>query len=136
MKRILFAASALAIAGAAALTPASAQVYFGADRGGVGVQVGPVGAGIGPYWDGRYHHRYWHDYAYAPGDCRLIRERIVTPGGPYNLPLSSRLRLTSDRYVTVRPGTPFCARSFYSLIGYCSASQCRPTLLTAAHVIE
>ena len=32
MKRILFAASALAIAGAAALTPASAQVYFGADR--------------------------------------------------------------------------------------------------------
>jgi hypothetical protein len=80
MRRILFAASALAIAGAAALTPANAQLYLGADRGGVGVQVGPVGAGIGPYWGGRYH-RYWNDYAYAPADCRLIRERVVTPGG-------------------------------------------------------
>jgi hypothetical protein len=77
MKRILFAASALVIAGAAALTPANAQVYLGADPGGVDVEVGPLGAGIGP----RYHHRYWHDYAYAPGECRLIHERIVTPSG-------------------------------------------------------
>jgi len=81
MKRILLAASVLALAGAATLTPASAQVFLGADPGGVGVQVGPVGAGIGPRWDGRYHHRYDNDYAYVPGDCRLIRERIVTPSG-------------------------------------------------------
>ena len=67
--------SALAMAGAATLTSAHAQVYLGADPGGVGVQVGPIGAGIGP----RYHQRYLNDYAYAPGECRLIRERIVTP---------------------------------------------------------
>lgn len=74
MKRILLTVSALAIAGAAALTSANAQ--------GVGVQVGPIGAGVGvgPYWGGRYHHRYWNDYAYA-GECRVIRERIVTPSG-------------------------------------------------------
>ena len=73
MKRILVALSALAIAGAATLTSANAQ--------GVGVQVGPFGAGVGvgPYWNG-YHHRYWNDYAYA-GDCRLIRERVMTPSG-------------------------------------------------------
>jgi len=80
MKRILFAVSALAIASAAALTPANAQVYLGADPGGVGVQVGPFGAGVGTYWDGRYHHRYSRDYAYAR-DCRVIRESIVTPSG-------------------------------------------------------
>ena len=72
MKRIFFAVAALAIAGAAALTPASAQ--------GVGVQVGPVGVGVGPYWDDGYHHRYWHDYGYA-GECRVIRERTETPSG-------------------------------------------------------
>ena len=81
MKRILLAASVLAIATAAAFTPARAQVYLGADPGGVGVQVGPIGAGIGPNWDGRYRHGYWRDYAYAPPDCRIIRERIVTPRG-------------------------------------------------------
>ena len=81
MKRILIAASALAIASTFAFTPAKAQVYLGADPGGVGVQVGPIGAGIGPNWDGRYHHRYWNNYAYAPADCRIIRERIVTPRG-------------------------------------------------------
>ncbi|HMF23131.1 MAG TPA: hypothetical protein VKG24_13530 [Pseudolabrys sp.] len=78
MKRILIAMSALAIAGAA-LTSANAQ--------GVGVQVGPFGAGVGvgPYYG--YHHRYWHDYAYA-GECRVIRERIMTPSG--NVILRSR----------------------------------------------
>jgi hypothetical protein len=81
MRRILIAASALSLLmAAAAFTPANAQVYFGADPGGVGVQVGPLGAGIGPNWDGRYHHRYWRDYAYAP-DCRFVRQRIVTPSG-------------------------------------------------------
>jgi len=78
MKRILFAVSAFAIASAAALTPANAQVYLGADPGGAGVQVGPVGAGA--YWDGRYHDRYSRDYGYAR-DCRVTRERIVTPSG-------------------------------------------------------
>jgi hypothetical protein len=71
MKRILLAVSVLAIAGAATLTSANAQ--------GVGVQVGPLGAGVGVY-DGPYHHRYWHDYGYA-GECRVIRERIETPSG-------------------------------------------------------
>jgi hypothetical protein len=79
MKRTLFAAATLAIVGAATV-PASAQVWVGADPGGVGVQVGPVGVGVGPdYWG--YHHRYWRDYAYYAPDCRVIRERIVTPRG-------------------------------------------------------
>ena len=39
MKRILIAASALAIASTFAFTPAKAQVYLGADPGGVGVQL-------------------------------------------------------------------------------------------------
>ena len=76
MKRILLAVSALALVGAATLTTANAQS--------VGVQVGPLGAGVGvgPYWDGGYgyRHRHWNDFAYA-GDCRLIRERIRTPSG-------------------------------------------------------
>lgn len=62
-----------------ATAPASSQVYLGADPGGVGVQVGPLGVGVGPdYWD--YHHRYWRDYAYEPY-CHLVRTRIVTPRG-------------------------------------------------------
>ena len=38
--------------------------------------VGPFGVGVGP----RYG---WHDgrYAYGYGDCRIVRERIVTPSG-------------------------------------------------------
>lgn len=77
MKRILFAAAAVAMLGAATV-PASAQVWLGADPGGVGVQVGPIGAGVGPdYWG--YHHRYWRDYAYSP--CHAVRERIVTRRG-------------------------------------------------------
>ena len=82
MKKLLFgiaAAGALFVA-----APASAQVYFGADPGGVGVQVGPVGAGVGPRYmdDGRYQHRraYRDSYAYG-GDCRTIRSRAVTPSG-------------------------------------------------------
>ncbi len=75
MKRVLFAAVALAIAGAP-IIPASAQVWVGADPGSVRVQVGPVGVGVGPdYWG--YHHAYWHDYAYGP-DCRAVRERVLT----------------------------------------------------------
>jgi hypothetical protein len=81
MKRILLAAATLAAMGVAA--PANAQLYVGADPGGVGVQVGPVGAGIGPdYWGDSYHHRYWHEhYAYSGPECRHVRTRIVTPNG-------------------------------------------------------
>lgn len=71
MKRLLFGVAAAALF--AAFTPANAQVYLGADPDGVGVQVGPLGVGVG--------HRYWRDdYAYAP-ECRTVRERIVTPHG-------------------------------------------------------
>jgi hypothetical protein len=80
MKRILIAAAALALIGAAG-TPASAQVYLGADPGGVGVAVGPVGVGIGPDYWGYRHHRYYRDYAYAEPECRAVRERIVTHHG-------------------------------------------------------
>ena len=48
MKRIVLAVAALAAMAVAA--PASAQVFVGADPGGVGVQIGPVGAGIGSRW--------------------------------------------------------------------------------------
>lgn len=58
-----------------AAVPASAQVYFGADPGGAGVQVGPFGFGVGPRYD-----RVYRDYDYAYG-CPLVRERIVTPRG-------------------------------------------------------
>ena len=71
MKGILLTVSAIAIAGAAGLTPATAQ--------GVGVQVGPVGAGVGVD-DGRYHRDYGRDDGYA-GECRVIRERVETPSG-------------------------------------------------------
>jgi len=73
MKKFLFAATAAAALVAAA--PASAQVFVGADPWGAGVRVGPFGVGVGPGYG-------WHDGYYAYGsDCRLIRERIVTPGG-------------------------------------------------------
>jgi len=66
-----------------AAAPASAQVYLGADPGGVGVQVGPLGVGVGPdYWG--YHHTYWRDDAddaYAGPYCHAVRTRIVTPRG-------------------------------------------------------
>ena len=75
----------LAAATAAALVtavPASAQVYFGADPGGAGVEVGPFGFGVGPRYGARDHwrDREWRDdYAYAP--CRVVRERVRTPSG-------------------------------------------------------
>jgi hypothetical protein len=77
MKRLVFGVAAAALF--AALTPANAQVFLGADPGGVGVQVGPLGVGVGPdYWDS--HHRYWRDYAYAP-ECHVVHQRIVTRHG-------------------------------------------------------
>ena len=71
MKKLLIGAvtvTALAIAS----VPASAEFWAGADEGGVGVRVGPLGVGVGP------------DYAYRSGyygDCRVVRERTVTPSG-------------------------------------------------------
>jgi hypothetical protein len=54
--------------------PASAQVYLDAGPGGVAVGVGD------PDYNWRYRQRnYWRD-DYA-SDCRVIRERIVTPSG-------------------------------------------------------
>ncbi len=56
----------------AAAAPASAQgVYVGA---------GPVGVGVGVDHDYGWRHRHhWRrDYA---SDCRVERERIVTPSG-------------------------------------------------------
>lgn len=84
MRKVLLGLIAAATLGVAA--PASAQVYFGADPGGVGVQVGPIGAGVGPRYgddDWRYrHHRHRGYRAYAYGeDCRVIRSRTVTPSG-------------------------------------------------------
>ena len=80
MKKLLFATIATATLGLAA--PASAQFFAGADAGGVGVQVGPVGAGMGPRFSHGWDRGYYRGYnAYAYGDCRTIRQRIVTPSG-------------------------------------------------------
>ncbi len=71
-KFLMISAASLMLAVA---VPASAQVYFGAGPGGVEV-------GVGPTYGWRHRHwrdRYWDD-AYA-GDCRVIRERFVTPDG-------------------------------------------------------
>jgi hypothetical protein len=70
-KLLLIAAASLTLA---ATVPASAQVYFGAGPGGVGVGVGDPDYG--------WRHRHWRDsYAFDRDDCRVIRERIVTPSG-------------------------------------------------------
>ena len=79
--KILLAATALTAALVAA-TPATAQFYAGAGPGGVGVEVGPFGVGVGPRYgwhDGPYTDGY---YAYrSGGDCRVVRERTETPSG-------------------------------------------------------
>ena len=81
MKRLMFGLVAAATLGLA--VPASAQVGVGVGPGGAGVQVGPFGAGVGPAYgwgDRGYYDRGYGAYGYG-GDCRLIRERIVTPSG-------------------------------------------------------
>jgi hypothetical protein len=75
MKKLLFAAAAASVLVAA--VPASAQVFLGADPGGVGVQVGPFGLGVGP----RFSGYYGEGYAYDAPNCPLVRERIVTSSG-------------------------------------------------------
>ena len=70
-RALLIGATLLTLGAAAA--PASAQVFFGAGPGGVGVGVGD------PYYNDGYRRRHWRgDYA---SDCRVVRERIVTPSG-------------------------------------------------------
>jgi hypothetical protein len=86
MKKLLIAASAAGLL-TIATVPASADFYAGAGPGGVGVQVGPFGVGVGPrfgWHDHDWRHRhYGHGgyYAYGSGDCRIIRERTVSPSG-------------------------------------------------------
>jgi hypothetical protein len=77
MKTLLVAATV--ITALVAATPSSAQFYAGAGPGGVGVEVGPFGAGVGP----RYGWRDRTDgyYAYGSAECRVVRERIETPSG-------------------------------------------------------
>ena len=78
MKKLLVIAAVAASALIAA--PASAQGW----GGGADVYVGPGGAGVHFGDDGYWRHRrYGHPgfYAYGAGDCRVIRERIVTPYG-------------------------------------------------------
>ena len=72
MKKLLIGAVAIT-ALAIASVPASAQFYAGANEGGVGVRVGPLGVGVGP--DYAYRDRYYG------GDCRMVRERTITPSG-------------------------------------------------------
>jgi hypothetical protein len=84
MKKFLFVAAAVAAVGFAA--PASAQIAAGVGPAGVGVQVGPVGAGVGPAYGPRYGHDGYRDgyrshRAYGYANCRTIRERIVRPSG-------------------------------------------------------
>jgi hypothetical protein len=74
MRQFLFAAAAIGVLVTAA--PASAQVYFGGDRGGVEFGIGPDHGWRGHGW----RDRGWHDYGYAR-DCRETRERVVTPSG-------------------------------------------------------
>jgi hypothetical protein len=79
MMKTLLVATALTAAVVVA-TPASAQFYAGAGPGGVGVEVGPFGAGVGPRYDWR-DRPYTDGYYAASADCRTVRERIETPSG-------------------------------------------------------
>jgi len=78
MKTLLVAT---ALTAALMATPASAQFYAGADPGGVGVQVGPFGVGVGPRYGWRDRHYTDGYYAYGSADCRVVRERVETPSG-------------------------------------------------------
>jgi hypothetical protein len=81
MRKLLF--GMIAVASLALTAPASAQFYGGVGPGGAGVQVGPFSAGVGPNYDRYWHHGWrggYRAYGYA-GECRFVRERIVTPSG-------------------------------------------------------
>ncbi len=80
MRKLLFVAAAVAALGVAA--PASAQVFLGADDSGVGVELGPLGVGVGPRFsdDGYSHRRGYDANAYEGNDCRTVRRRVVHHG--------------------------------------------------------
>ena len=80
MRKLLFAAAATAALGITALSaPASAQAYFGV--GPFGVEVGPGPGHWRHDWDGpRWRHGWRGAYAYG-GECRVIRDRTITPSG-------------------------------------------------------
>jgi hypothetical protein len=79
MRQFLFAAAAIGTLMAA--TPASAQLHFGADRGGVEFGVGPRHEWRDHEWgDHEWRGRGWRTYGYA-GECRVVRERIETSRG-------------------------------------------------------
>ncbi len=81
MKRFLIGLATVTVIGIAA--PASAQVFLGADSHGAGVQLGPLGIGVGPrFHEDGYRHRRGYDAndAYY-GNCRVIRVRTVTRSG-------------------------------------------------------
>ena len=82
MNKLVFGLVAAAVV-LVVTAPASAQVFIGADSGGAGVQLGPVGVGVGPRFsdDGYYHRGGYNANAYYGGDCRQIRSRVVTPSG-------------------------------------------------------
>ena len=79
MMRNLLVSAIAAGALAAAAVPASAQVYGGAGPNGAGVRIGPFAAGVGPEY-GWHHHAWGGPNAYS-GECRVMRERTVTPDG-------------------------------------------------------
>jgi len=78
--KTLLVATALTAALVAA-TPASAQFYAGAGPGGVGVEVGPFGVGVGPRYGWRDRHYTDGYYAHGSADCRVVRERIEKLSG-------------------------------------------------------
>jgi hypothetical protein len=87
MRKFLVVAVAVAALGVAA--PASGQVFLGADGSGAGVQLGPLGIGVGPrFSDDDYRHRRGYRYGHRRGynanaeyvDCRVIRTRVVRNG--------------------------------------------------------
>src|SRR6185436_14146233 len=84
--------------------PASAQVFIGADSGGAGVQLGPVGVGVGPrFSDDSYYHRRGYDAnAYHGGDCRLIRSRVVTPSGRVVVRTRSKAASTAEEISAIQ----------------------------------
>lgn len=81
MRKFLLVAAAVASLGMVAV-PASAQVFIGADRGGAGVQLGPLGVGVGPRFsnDRYYDRRGYNSNAYYTGRCHMVRARVVRNG--------------------------------------------------------
>jgi hypothetical protein len=77
MKKLLLIAAAAAAVSVA--VPASAQVVIRGGENGVAVRVGP-GHDRGLH-RGHYRGRGHYREHFARGDCRVVRSRIVTPGG-------------------------------------------------------